>query len=288
MDGHQKRCRRWDEAGHAHALTFSCFRRQPFLSKDRSRRWMIEAIDRARTEHRFHLWAYVVMPEHVHLLVWPTEADYSVSAILKTMKMSVAVRAVRFLKKTAPGFLAQMEDRQPNGTVSHRFWQRGGGYDRNLTEPGTGRATMEYIHANPVRRELCQRPLDWVWSSAIEWERPGTGLLRLDRESPRPVRRDGQIGSSFVAGECPRTPEHGGARSPADGRRRPGRSVRRRGPGRPPADELCSLPFKEAVREFERPYLERLLARHGGNRKQTAEAAGIDPATMFRKLKRLG
>jgi DNA-binding NtrC family response regulator len=50
--------------------------------------------------------------------------------------------------------------------------------------------------------------------------------------------------------------------------------------------DLFQLPFKDAQRAFERQYLEALLIRNGGNRKLTAEQAGIDPATLFRKLKR--
>ena len=144
---------------------------------------MLEGIERARTAHLFHLWAYVVMPEHVHLLIWPTTAEYSVSAVLKTMKQSVSRKALLFVRQHAPAFLSRMEDRQPNGRVSYRFWQRGGGYDRNLTEPKAIWMTMDYIHANPVRRQLCQHAGDWPWSSAAEWEHPGTGLLRVDRES---------------------------------------------------------------------------------------------------------
>ena len=170
MTDKRKTCKRWNEAGHAHALTFSCFRRQPFLNKDRSRQWMIDGIDRAREQHRFHVWAYVIMPEHVHLLLWPTEHVYSISAMLGTMKQSVAKRALIFVKRNAPEFLNRMQDVQPNGKRFHRFWQRGGGYDRNLTEPKTVWATMDYIHANPVRRGLCRRATDWPWSSATEWE----------------------------------------------------------------------------------------------------------------------
>jgi REP-associated tyrosine transposase len=44
---HRKRCNRYYTPGDAHALTFSCFRRQAFLSKDDSRLWLIEAIYRA-------------------------------------------------------------------------------------------------------------------------------------------------------------------------------------------------------------------------------------------------
>lgn len=183
MNDIRKTCKRWNDAGHAHALTFSCFHGQPFLSKDRSRQWMIDGIQRAREQHDFHLWAYVIMPEHVHVLLWPMQYDYSISAILSTMKQSVSKRALIFVKRNAPEFLDRMADVQPNGRRSYRFWQRGGGYDRNLTEPKTIWATIDYIHANPVRRGLCRLPTDWLWSSALEWEHPGLGLLRIDRES---------------------------------------------------------------------------------------------------------
>ena len=180
---HRKTCRRWNEAGHAHFLTFSCFKRKSFLSKDRSRQWVIDAINKARDRHQFDVWAYVLMPEHVHLLIWPSQQSYSVSSILKSVKQSVARQALNFVNKQAPAFLKSMEDRQPNGTVSYRFWQRGGGFDSNLTEPKTVWQTVEYIHANPVRRRLCSRPTDWIWSSALEMESPGSGVLTLDLKS---------------------------------------------------------------------------------------------------------
>jgi len=67
----RKRLRRADNPGDARFLTFSCFRRQPLLSRERSCRWLLDAMDRARETHGFDLWAFVIMPEHVHLLVYP-------------------------------------------------------------------------------------------------------------------------------------------------------------------------------------------------------------------------
>ena len=144
---------------------------------------MLEAIDQARVKHEFHLWAYVLMPEHVHMLIWPTRHEYSISQILASLKVPVSRRALAHVRAKAPEFLSQMEDCEPNGTIQFRFWQRGGGFDRNITEPTTIWAEIDYIHANPPRRGLCERAIEWPWSSAAEYEFPGTGLLKIDRES---------------------------------------------------------------------------------------------------------
>ena len=67
--GHRKRCRGYNTPGEAHELTFSCFWRLPLLSKDRSRQWFVEALDDAPRRRDFLVWAYLIMPEHVHVIV---------------------------------------------------------------------------------------------------------------------------------------------------------------------------------------------------------------------------
>ena len=62
---HRKRLCRADVPGDARFLTFSCFRRQPFLSRPRSCEWVLDALERSRETHGLHLWGFVVMPEHV-------------------------------------------------------------------------------------------------------------------------------------------------------------------------------------------------------------------------------
>jgi putative transposase len=86
----------------------------------------------------------------------------------------------------APGFLEQMRDEQPNGEISHRFWQRGGGYNRNLWDPRQVWEKIEYLHNNPVKRGICAKPEDWIWSSAADYLGLRNGPLRLDRESLKP------------------------------------------------------------------------------------------------------
>jgi putative transposase len=161
-----KRARSYNEPGHAHELTFSCFHGLRLLDKDRTCQWFVEAMRRARREGELSLWAYVIMPEHVHLLFYPRQAKYEVSRVRTALKAPVARKALRFLKGRAPEFLEKLRDAQPNGEVHYRFWQRGGGYDRNVFEPDTLRQMVEYIHNNPVRRGLVEKATDWVWSSA--------------------------------------------------------------------------------------------------------------------------
>ena len=67
----RKTCQRWNEPWQAHELTFSCFRRRPFLIKDQTREYLADALERARLKHAFHLWAYVAMPDHVPIVMPP-------------------------------------------------------------------------------------------------------------------------------------------------------------------------------------------------------------------------
>lgn len=152
--------------GHAHELTFSCYQRSPFLSKDRTRVFFTNAMDAARQRCQFDIWAYVIMPEHLHLLIRPRNRTYRMSEILKAIKQPVARRAMAFLRENKPEALQRFEIRRPSGKVEYRFWQQGGGYDRNIVSPAIVRASVEYIHANPVRRGLVTRTTDWYWSSA--------------------------------------------------------------------------------------------------------------------------
>ncbi|MBK8915202.1 MAG: hypothetical protein IPM64_11500 [Phycisphaerales bacterium] len=190
-DGRIRRLRRSsDDATAAHALTFSCFHRRPFLKSERTCLWLVEAMERARRDHPFDLWAYVFMPEHVHIVLWPTTPSFRLGVVLAAIKLPVSRRAIAFVRQYAPDFKVNMRDAQPNGRVSLRFWQRGGGYDRDLHDAGTIHATIDYVHANPVRAKLIERPEQWRWSSAAYFA--GTGAVPLEPDAhsiPTPPAR---------------------------------------------------------------------------------------------------
>jgi putative transposase len=162
---HRKTIRHFNDPGHTHFLTFSCCQRLPFFKSDRTRQWLVEAIAKAREKHEFILLAYVIMPEHVHLLIQPQGSDYDIAAILKAIKQPVARRAKRFLEEENPVWLKRLKVKSGNREV-FRFWQAGPGYDRNIRDEKEMSEKLQYIHNNPVKRGLAARGEDWLWSSA--------------------------------------------------------------------------------------------------------------------------
>jgi putative transposase len=177
---YRKRCKRYDVAGHSHYLTFSCFRRQAFLERDRTRRWLAEAIIRAKDKHGFRIFAWVFMPEHVHVLIKPEREGYRMKKILASMKLPVAIWARAWVLENVPTFMRCMLDVQPNGKRAVRFWQRGGGYDRNIYTLEELWEKIDYIHRNPVRRKLVKEAVEWEWSSARDYAGVGKGILPVE------------------------------------------------------------------------------------------------------------
>ncbi len=146
--------------GHAHGLTFSCYRTQKLLTCERTCRWLAEAIDAAREKHQFSLWAYVFMPEHVHLIVCPQQREYDIASIRKSIKAPTARKAICRMQKESPQSL-EMITRHRGSRTERLFWQSGGGYDRNIDEPATLERMIDYLHANPIRRGLVASASDW-------------------------------------------------------------------------------------------------------------------------------
>ena len=160
----QHRPRAYNDPGHAHELTFSCYHKFPFLTP-RTCAWLADAIRRACREYHYALWAYVFMPDHVHLVVHADEEVYNDSDFLKRVKEPVSRKAIQFLKKESPGWLRRLRVQHGNN-VEHHFWQPGRGYDRNIIQSRTLLSSIDYIHENPVRRRLVDAATLWEWSSA--------------------------------------------------------------------------------------------------------------------------
>lgn len=149
-----------------HELTFSRFRNQDFLKNERFCSWFLDNLDKARIKYSFKLLAYVIMPDHVHLLIYPLENNYNMSKILSGIKVSLSRKVVNLARHTRSPLLKKMSHGNPGGLPVYRFWQRGGGYDRNLVSKNAVLNSIEYMHKNPVRKGFVDSPEDWFWSSA--------------------------------------------------------------------------------------------------------------------------
>ena len=89
---HRKRVRHYNQPGDIHELTFSCFHQKPLLAEDRWKVLLSQSIDAATQKQGFDLLAFVYMPEHVHLLVYPTVPEPRLDLLLKAIKRPFSFR----------------------------------------------------------------------------------------------------------------------------------------------------------------------------------------------------
>jgi len=129
----------------------------------------LAALDDARKAQSFQVWAYCIMPNHVHVLVWPTQPEYRMDHILIAIKKRAAVRCLAWLREYRPEVPPKLLVKEGKETRT-RFWQEGPGYDRNLFRRKSIWDEIDYIHGNPVRAGLAECPTDWAWSSARWYE----------------------------------------------------------------------------------------------------------------------
>ena len=165
--------RRIDTPGHRRELTFSTSARRPLLADPAMAELFLFTLGKASERHGFQLLAFVVMPDHVHLLgipsVNPASDVASVSGFLSSLKRTVSYRAKATLTLRDPSLAASMMVQERESKRAFRFWQPGGGYDRNLVDEKAVSASVEYIHANPVRAGLVREACEYPWSSARQW-----------------------------------------------------------------------------------------------------------------------
>jgi len=177
------------EPGHLHELTFSCYQRRPLLTNDRWRRYLADSIRAAGEQFNFQLVAFVFMPEHVHLLTLPLDAEPAIAGYLTMAKRTTSTQVKADLQASGSRLLNELTIQERPGKTTFRFWQEGPGYDRNLFGEATILKAIDYIHANPVRRGLCRRPVDWRWSSARWFASDGRDVDRSHPPlTPLPVK----------------------------------------------------------------------------------------------------
>ena len=166
MTTYRRTLKRVEEPGHARYLTFSCYRRLPLFKNDSIKEVFAAQLKLVRQRLGINLYAWVVMPEHIHLLLTPPLPDVTITKVLHALKRPVATKVLHRWRQLDAPILRRLTD----GNGNEHFRQRGGGYDRNITSLQELEEKLEYIHHNPVRRGLVDHATDWRWSSARWYE----------------------------------------------------------------------------------------------------------------------
>jgi putative transposase len=151
--------KRFQNTKQTHFITFSCYHRRPMLTTEISRRLFESALERVRRNFQLRVYAYVVMPEHVHLLLSEPQRAKLADA-LKSLKQSASRRLI--------------------GNAEH-FWQKRY-YDFNIRNHPQFVEKIRYIHRNPVNRGLCERPEEWPWSSFRHYATGCEGRVEIESE----------------------------------------------------------------------------------------------------------
>ena len=126
------------------------------------------AIDEARTSAGFLLFAYVIMPDHIHLL---TDRPLKPSKVLQFIKGIVGHRVIDYLKvHNYESSLRKLQHEDWKRNHRYSLWQHDSDVF-SVTSESTFMQKVNYIHLNPVRAGLVDRPVDYRWSSARLWNR---------------------------------------------------------------------------------------------------------------------
>jgi len=154
--------KRYYGTGSLHFITWSCYRRRPLLVTPARRDLLLTVLEKMRERYRFAVIGYVVMPEHVHLLVSEPQIA-NPSTVVQAAKLGFARLA-----------LSDIESEPP-----HRLWQSRF-YDFNLWSQRKEIEKLKYMHRNPVVRGLVEKPDQWRWSSYRSYAYGEAGLVRIN------------------------------------------------------------------------------------------------------------
>lgn len=151
---------RYQKAQTFHFLTFSCYQRKPLLNSPSAYGCFEQHLEAIRRRYQFVVAGYVLMPEHVHLLVSEPLAA----------PLSIAIQALK-----------QQTSRKLDKRDEVQFWQRRY-YDFNVWTEEKTREKLRYMHRNPVVCGLVTEPKDWPWSSFRHYATGALGTVEIESQ----------------------------------------------------------------------------------------------------------
>ena len=177
---------RYYGAGYLHFITTSCYQRLPLLGKPRNRDLLVEVLERVRRRYRFVVVGYVLMPEHIHLLVGEPERG-NPSKVMQAIKQGFARRLLGKMRVASDPRQSRLWD---TALDDGHVWQARF-YDFVVFTEKKRVEKLRYMHRNPVKRGLVLEPQQWNWSSyrhCADGE-PGVVLVNQEQKAELKVRQ---------------------------------------------------------------------------------------------------
>jgi len=165
-----------------HFITFSCYHRQPLLGSARWRDLFLRVLEQVRQRYQWVVMGYVVMPEHVHLLVNEPQQGRLATA-MQALKLGFARRVLAEQRRR--------ECRAAPELFEHRLqrvWQARY-FDFNVCSTHKRAEKLRYIHRNPVKRGLVEAPEFWRWSSFRTYAYQERGAVGVNQWSAIELKR---------------------------------------------------------------------------------------------------
>ena len=174
-----------------HFITCSCYRRLPLLASARAKNLFVKVLGEVRDCYGFALAGFVVMPEHIHLLIGEP-AKGTPSTVMQVLKQRVSRR----MRCRQPRTVTSKQLKLPFRAAAEplpRFWQFRfydfrarallGARQKHVWSRGKFVEKLHYMHMNPVKRKLVKHPRDWPWSSFSFYAKKDSGLIRIGPQS---------------------------------------------------------------------------------------------------------
>ena len=158
----------YDDERHAQFITFSCYKRRKLLDHDRAKKIVIGTLGSQLATHYGLCIGFVIMPEHVHCLVWFDEPGH-LSPFMNHWKDQTSLKIKNLYQRELTQYWSTIDETDPAWQA--RYYPFNVFTEKKLVEK------LDYMHLNPVRRGLVSRAVDWKWSSA-RWylERKPVGI----------------------------------------------------------------------------------------------------------------
>ncbi|HUW58379.1 MAG TPA: transposase [Planctomycetota bacterium] len=151
----------YDENGHAHFVTFSCYKRRRLLDRDEAKQIVLDVLGTQLARRQGRCLGFVVMPDHVHALVWFPEPG-QVSEFMRQWKAQSSRAIKRLFRTILRQYAGHIDSREP-------VWQARY-YGFNVISKHKALEKLRYMHTNPVRAGLVESTAQWEHSSARFYE----------------------------------------------------------------------------------------------------------------------